>query len=287
MNLREFFGKQTYIWGMGVEGHAAMDFLAKKLPELKIGIIENDIVPADAEVVIKSPGVSVYKDEYIQASARGVKFTSLLNIFFAELNAQEKRPIVIAVTGTKGKTTTASMLAFMLNKLGKKTGLGGNIGTPPLDFLGKNLDYIVLELSSFQNTSLEYFPDYCIVVSISPAHLDWHLDYENYKRDKLRILQPSVKKYLCGYDEYLKTLTMPNAKFYYKTKLPLPALKVFGEHNVINLSGALEIVKDLGLDEKAALSAMTDFEPIEHRLQKVYEHNGIMFIDDSIATVAE
>jgi UDP-N-acetylmuramoylalanine--D-glutamate ligase len=69
--------------------------------------------------------------------------------------------------------------------------------------------------------------------------------------------------------------------------LPLPPLKVLGEHNVINFSGALEIIRDLGLDEKAALDSLRDFEPVEHRLEKVHEANGIMFINDSIATVAE
>lgn len=287
MKASELIGKRVYIWGMGVEGKAVMDFLARRAPELAVGVIENDIVPNDAEVVIKSPGVSIYKDEYKAAAARGVKFTSLMNIFFAELSVQERRPVIIAITGTKGKTTTASMMAFMLNKLGYKTGLGGNIGTPPLDLIGQDLDYIVLELSSYHNTSLDWAPDYAIVVSIAPAHLDWHLNYENYKRDKLRFLPNVRRAYLCGYDEYLKTLNLPNAAFYYKTTLPLPPLKVYGEHNVINLSGALDLISDLGLDAAAALATIADFEPIEHRLKKVYEANGIMFIDDSIATVAE
>ncbi|MDR1071706.1 MAG: hypothetical protein LBL21_03630 [Rickettsiales bacterium] len=287
MLSQEFIGKKVYVWGTGVEGTAVMEFLSKKQPGLKIGTIENDVVPDDAEVVIKSPGVSIYKDEYIRAAARGVRFTSLMNIFFAELNAQKKHPVAIAITGTKGKTTTASMLAFMLEKLGRRAALGGNIGTPPLDFLGRDLDYVVLELSNFQIASLEYFPDYCQVVSISPAHLDWHLNYENYKRDKLRLLPHCKKAFLCGYDEYLKTLSLPNAAFYYKTNLPVPPLQVIGEHNIINLSGALEIVKELGLDEKLALSFMPDFKPVPHRLEKVHEAGGITFINDSIATVAE
>lgn len=288
MRIKEFIGKKVYVWGVpGIEGDAVMKFLAEKLPNEKIRIIENDFIPDDAEIVIKVPGVGIYKEEYKNAIARGVKFTSLMNIFFAELNMQGNRPTVIAVTGTKGKTTTASMLAFMLNKLGHKTGLGGNIGTPPLEMLGQDFEYIVLELSSFQTASLEYYPDYAQVVSISPAHLDWHINYDNYKRDKLRFLEYCRRVYLCGYDEYLKTLTLPNAQFYYKTELPLPPLKVFGEHNIINMSGALALIKDLGLDEKAALATLSDFEPIEHRLEKVFESNGIIFINDSIATVAE
>ncbi|MDR3208746.1 MAG: hypothetical protein LBT45_02755 [Rickettsiales bacterium] len=287
MRTLELIGKKVYVWGMGVEGNAVRDFLAEKHPELKVGTIENDVVPDDAEIVIKSPGVSIYKDEYVRAAARGVRFTSMMNIFFAELRAQPKRPIVIAITGTKGKTTTASMLAFMLEKLEKNVGLGGNIGTVPLGFLGRDLDYIVLELSNFQITSLEYWPDYCQVVSISPAHLDWHLNYENYKRDKLRLLPHCKKVFLCGYDKYLKTLDLPNAKFYYKTPLPVPPLQVMGEHNLINLSGALEIIAELGLDAERALSFMPDFKPVEHRLEKVHEKNGYIFINDSIATVAE
>ena len=283
MKIKDFIGKKTYIWGVpGVEGDAvAALFTTHGVP---FEVIENDFIPDAAEVVVKAPGVSIYKPEYIAAAARGIRFTELMNIFFAEWAG--KCP-VIAITGTKGKTTTASMLAFMLERLGKRVGLGGNIGAPPLDFLGRDLDFIVLELSNFQIASLEYWPDIVQVVSISPAHLDWHRNYENYKRDKLRLLPHAKKVFLCGYDEYLKTLDLPNATLYHKTELPIPPLQVVGEHNIINLSGALEIVRELGFDPATALAAMPDFKPIEHRLEKVFEKNGYIFINDSIATVAE
>ncbi|MDR1027305.1 MAG: UDP-N-acetylmuramoyl-L-alanine--D-glutamate ligase [Rickettsiales bacterium] len=284
MKVADFLGKKTYIWGIpGVEGDAvAALFRAHGVP---FGVIEKDVIPDDAEVVVKAPGISIYKPEYIAAAKRGVRFTQLMNIFLSEWAG---RSPVIAITGTKGKTTTASMLAFMLGRLGKRVGLGGNIGTPPLDFLGQKLDYVVLELSNFQIASLDdIWPDIVQVVSISPAHLDWHQNYENYKRDKLRLLPHAKLALLCGHDEYLKSLALPNARFYYRTALPLPMLQVVGEHNIINLSGALEIVRELGFDPVAALATMPDFKPIEHRLEKVHEKGRWLFINDSIATVAE
>jgi len=303
MKLSELRNKKVYIWGASVEGKAVMELLdrrgipfsvmetnpaiAAELCQNGRAVVESNVVPDDAQIVIKSPGVSIYKDEYVAAAARGVAFTSLMNIFFAELYSQSVRPVVIAITGTKGKTTTASMLAFMLDKLGYKIGLGGNIGTPPLDFLGQDLDYIVLEMSSFQAASLSFAPDYAVVVSISPAHLDWHLNYDNYRRDKLRFLPMVKRAYLCGDDSYLKTLNLPNAKLYHQTALPIPPLQVYGQHNITNLSGALELMSDLGLDVARAISFLPEFEPIEHRLKKVHEASGFIFIDDSIATVAE
>ncbi|MDR2769909.1 MAG: hypothetical protein LBB08_00495 [Rickettsiales bacterium] len=298
MKVSEIAGKKVYVWGFGAEGRAVAAFLADHgIPFSVIepnesvsapGAVRGNDIPLDAEIVIKSPGISIYKDEYRAAVVRGVKFTSLVGIFLSEIHAQEKRPAVIAITGTKGKTTTASMLAFMLEKLGIKIGLGGNIGPSALDFLGRDLDYVILELSSFQAASLEdVFPDYAIVVSISPAHLDWHQNFENYKRDKLRFL-PNVKRaYLCGEDDYLRSLNLPNARNYGMTSLSLPTLQVYGRHNILNLSGALELMTDLGLDTRRAVSFLSEFEPIDHRLKKVHEADGITFIDDSIATVAE
>ncbi|MDR1694800.1 MAG: UDP-N-acetylmuramoyl-L-alanine--D-glutamate ligase [Lactobacillaceae bacterium] len=300
MKKEQFIGRKTYLWGTGVEGQAVISWWNKNLANETLGIIEENIIPDDAEIIIKSPGVSFYLPQIKEAKNRGVIFTSVLNIFFANLSY---KPIVIGITGTKGKSTSVSMLSFMLEKLGKKVGLAGNIGTPPLDFLEQKVDYLVFELSSFQIMSLDYPVDYAMVVNISQAHTDWHLTYENYRMDKLSILKyPQTVKILNYEDKWLREFKGNNIIYYdkdngfhvdggsiydKKEKLDLPPLQIFGAHNLSNICGVLTIIKSLGLDYKKALSALKDFAPLEHRLQKVYEKNGLKFINDSIATVAD
>lgn len=300
MKKEEFKNKKTYLWGQGTEGQAIIKWWEKNLPNQPLGIIENNIIPEDAEVIIKSPGVSNYLPQIKKAKENGIIFTSLLNIFFANLTY---KPTVIGITGTKGKSSSASMLHFAMTKMGLDAHLGGNIGIPPLDFLEKKADYIILELSSFQIVDLQYPLDYTMVVNISQAHTDWHLTFENYRKDKLSILNnPQTIKILNYQDKYLRQISADNIHYYDKegefyamneqifynhTPLPLPKLQVFGNHNLSNIAGILTIIKLLGIDYMKALQSLEDYTPLEHRLQKVYEKNGLTFINDSIATVAE
>jgi UDP-N-acetylmuramoylalanine--D-glutamate ligase len=295
-----FENKKVAIWGLGVEGQAVLQFLNKEYPNLKPTIIDDDKVPDGVDIIVRSPGVSIYRDDIKKAKEDGVKFTSLLNIFLERLNKQKNKPTVIAITGTKGKSTTVSVLAFMLEQLGYKVGLGGNIGKTPLDFLGQNLDFIVLELSSFQISDLEQSVDVGVVINLSRAHVDWHITLDNYFNDKLRLLDLAKYKILNYQDERLAKLDADmfynkEGGFYFKngkiydqgTALELPKLQIMGDHNLSNICAALSVLKHLELDYKKALTTLSDFESLEHRLQKVYEKNGYMFVDDSIATVPE
>jgi len=296
VNLEDLKDKKVAIWGSGVEGQAVFEFIKKQYPEKEVGFIENNVIPADAEVVVRSPGVSIYLPAHKEALSRGVKFTTLINLF---LN-MHKGAKVIGVTGTKGKSTVVSMLAFMLQALGFKVGLGGNIGVSPLSFLGQNLDYIVLELSSFQTADLEENIDAALVTNVSKAHLDWHLTHENYVNDKLKILKRAKHAVLNYNDERLKhfigavfygiseAFHVENGEIFDRdVEVKLPKLQVVGEHNLLNLCGVLAVLKLFNLDYMKAIPSLKDFLPLEHRLQKVYERNGIEFIDDSIATVPD
>ncbi len=300
MLVSELKGKRIAVWGMGVEGKAVLEFLKNHLPQQFIVEIKDDKLPVDAEITIRSPGVCIYKPEIAEAQKNGVKFTSLINIFLSEMRLKNPKCKIIGVTGTKGKSTTASMLYFMLQKLGLKVGLGGNIGVTPLDFLKQDLDYVVLELSSFQVADLENRLDIAVVVNLSRAHVDWHGSYEKYVEDKLRILKFSDYKIVNFQDEFLKNLT--DVGFYNKNdafhviggkifeageELNVPKLKVPGDHNLANVCASLSVLKKLGLDYNKALAYMGEFEGLPHRLELVYEKNGIRFINDSIATVPE
>jgi UDP-N-acetylmuramoylalanine--D-glutamate ligase len=299
MLIKDFINKQVYLWGTGLEGQEIIKLWEQHYPDRKLGIIANDTIPADADIIIKSPGVSAYKPNIIAAKAQGVVFTSMMDIFLSELRAQPKVPTVISVTGTKGKSLTTDMLAHMLKALGCKTGLGGNIGVVPLSLLGQDLDYIVLELSSFQITGLHNHVDYAIITNLSRAHLDWHLTLENYHRDKASIIKPHTKAILNHTDprqhQYQGTFYGTAAGFHVQDSqifegsslIELPPLNVMGDHNLLNLCGDLTVLKMLGLDYRRAVMALASYHPLDHRLQKVHESQGRIFIDDSIATVAD
>ncbi|MDD4556397.1 MAG: UDP-N-acetylmuramoyl-L-alanine--D-glutamate ligase [Alphaproteobacteria bacterium] len=302
MKKEAFTGKKTYLWGTGTEGQAILSWWNKNFPQQTLGIIENNAIPQDAEIIIKSPGVSSYLPQVVEAKNNGIQFTSMMNIFLANLKV-ENRPKIIAITGTKGKSTSASMMAEMLEKMGFKVGLGGNIGIIPLDFLEQELDYIVLELSSFQIYDITYpLLDYVTITNISQAHTDWHLTYENYKKDKLDIIKLAKYKILNYHDDYLRQAKADNITYYNdekgfwvkdgkifegKEEIALPKLNVFGDHNLSNICGLLTILKMLGLDYKKAVMFLADYHPLDHRLQKIHEKNGLIFINDSIATVAD
>lgn len=301
MKKENFKNKNTYLWGTGTEGQAIISWWKTNLPNQNLGIIENNEIPNDAEIIIKSPGVSAYLPQISKAKKDGIIFTSLMNIFLENLQTKNT-PKTIAISGTKGKSTSVSMLSFMLEKLGKKVGLGGNIGTSPLNFLEQDLEYIVLELSSFQIYDINQPIDIAMVTNISQAHTDWHISYENYRKDKLKIVDLAKTKILDFSDECLKQIKKDNVKYYNSStgfyvsdskifengkEILLPKLQIIGDHNLSNLCGVLTILKELNLDYKKAIDSLKDFSPLEHRFQKVYEKNGLTFINDSIATVAE
>ncbi len=253
---------------------------------------------ASFDVVVKSPGISMYKPEIAAARAAGAQFTSGTALWFSE--HPEAR--VIAVTGTKGKSTTSAMLAHMARALGVRTALAGNIGLPLLELDGQQADLWVVELSSFQTG--EAGPvDVGVVTSLFPEHLDWHGSTERYMADKLVLADKSRHLLVnVGQDALLERTAMhpqrqlfggvsgwhladdgwimrDEERIFDAAKLALP-----GRHNRINACAALAALQQAGFDACAAASALEDFRALPHRLQPLGERDGLYWIDDSIAT---
>ena len=168
MRFDELRDRRVAIWGFGREGHAVIKALRTRLPEqaltlfcsaaeveaarafdaaLDIVVGEPDAVAlARFDVVVKSPGISAYKPALLAAQAQGTRFTSGTALWFGE----HPDARVIAVTGTKGKSTTSALLAHLARALGVRTALAGNIGLPLPELLDQHADLWVIELSSFQ-----------------------------------------------------------------------------------------------------------------------------------------
>ncbi|MGA7438732.1 MAG: Mur ligase family protein, partial [Luteibacter sp.] len=210
MRWAELSGKRVAVWGFGREGRAALDALARRLPGQAVDVYVGEdeagaataayphagviATPPDVEtlsrydVVIKSPGISAYKPELLGAQAAGTRFTSGTALWFGGHAGARS----VAVTGTKGKSTTSALIAHLARSLGVRTALAGNIGLPLLELDDGEADLWVIELSSFQ-TSEALGVDLGVVTSLYEEHLDWHGSRERYVDDKLKLLAASSR----------------------------------------------------------------------------------------------
>ncbi len=315
MLLNELKDKNIMIWGLGTEGNSVKSYLEKHQLPKEIFIYEDndgaerlDELLKQTDVVIRSPGVSVYKDEYQKIRHKGIKTTSSSDLFLSEMRANHLQTKVIGISGSKGKSTSVSMLYHMMQALGCKVALGGNIGKPLIELLDEEYDYVVGEFSSYQASDLTTSPHIVMFTNLFSVHTDWHRGHVNYCQDKLHLAHNQKEGELClvnDRNEQLKAYSkgMPNARFYNTNNgfhaegrelfdgqdvlVCIDDLKISGNHNLDNLAGVMEIVKALGLDVKAAIESLKTFEPLPHRLQKVATIDGVLFINDSISTAPE
>jgi UDP-N-acetylmuramoylalanine--D-glutamate ligase len=300
MNLNN---KRIGIWGMGREGQAVCQ--AIKCHVLKHEIIEiseeniSELLKCD--VVVKSPGVSLYRSEIQEALQKGVEFTSSTNLFFAN---KKSSVFVIAVTGTKGKSTTSSLLAHTLKSFNKHVELGGNIGRPLVELSDTNADFVVAELSSYQCADLNGKPEIGVLLNLYPEHLQWHQTHDVYYQDKVRMIRlsaeavlnatdPQTHAFLKGTEAILfnapRGIHIQNNLFYdgEVPLFPIGKLPLIGRHNAENACAVLTVIKMLGLKPELCEKAFETFKPLAHRLEIIGKKDGITYVDDSISTTPE
>ncbi|MDW2983191.1 MAG: UDP-N-acetylmuramoyl-L-alanine--D-glutamate ligase [Rhodanobacter sp.] len=319
MRIAELAGRRVAIWGFGREGHAVIKALRTRLPTQALTLFCSaaevdaarafdaalDIVPGELDavalarfdVVVKSPGISAYKPALLAAQAHGTQFTSGTALWFGE-NPDAR---VIAVTGTKGKSTTSALIAHLSRALGVRTALAGNIGLPLLELLGQRAELWVIELSSFQTGEAGPL-ELGVVTSLYEEHLDWHGSRERYVADKLKLAdaahtllvngqQPGLLERTAAHPHRLKFGT-PEGWHVRDGMICRGAQVVFdsaalaapGLHNALNACAALTALDTLGLDAIAAAPALATFRPLPHRLQPLGEHDGWHWVNDSIST---
>ncbi|MDO5536380.1 MAG: UDP-N-acetylmuramoyl-L-alanine--D-glutamate ligase [Desulfovibrionaceae bacterium] len=198
---------------------------------------------------------------------------------------------VIAVTGTSGKTTTVHLITAMLKEAGRTVFLGGNVGTPLSEYIlsGEKADAVVLEISSFQlQTCLRLHPDVAVLMNISPNHLDYHRDMDEYVAAKMRLFACMTKDDLALVpEEWLDVYHA--AGFAAPTLSPaacgrFPKTRLFGAHNALNAEIAWQAVRRFGVSEEAAARAVAGFAPLPHRLEYVAEKGGVLYLNDSKCT---
>ncbi len=326
MRAADLGGKRVAVWGLGREGRATIRLLREHHPAMPLVLLDDnneaqvpnglggnivcafgaDQIPHalhEVDAVVKSPGVSLYRDEIRGARDRGIKITSLLNLWFAE----QHDIATICVTGTKGKSTTAALIAHILGKLGRNAALAGNIGVPITEIDSTSADYAVIELSSYQVADFDGVCDFAVLTSLYPEHIDWHRSVAKYYRDKLNLMAHS-RCAIVNHEaaERMSAIIgkqrVPVCLFNAENTLHARGEIVFDggnevgtvrnrylarPHNLSNLCAALTVAKRLGIGAAAALDAASDFQALPHRQQELGTIGGVSYVNDSISTVPE
>ena len=247
----------------------------------------------NTDLIIKNPAVANDSPFLEIARKNNIPIESDIGLFFELCPAP-----IIGITGTKGKSTTASLIAHFLKIKFPKVVLAGNIRTPVFDVLDKidKTSKVVLELSSWQLESLKPHkksPSIAVVLNIMPDHLNRYKNFNEYIAAKELIFKfqgPNDYLILNGNDSILKKISKKaNSKiiFFDRDKLNQWKTCLYGEHNLDNLAAALEVARLFGISEKKAKDSLKIFKGLEGRMEIVAKRRGITFVNDTTATIPE
>ena len=326
MTISSLAKRRVGLWGLGREGMASYQAIRRQLPTLPLMLLSDQAQPVESplaqdpyvawacgeqaiqqaltqlDLVVKSPGVSGYRTELVTFQHAGGDVTSATNLAFSE-GVQGR---VLAITGTKGKSTAASLAQHLLTHCGYAVGLAGNIGQPLLEVVGQPQDIWVLELSSYQIADLCASLDVAVVLNLYPEHLDWHGSLAQYYADKLRLvtqLKPQGVAVLNAQQRELMPTEGPQRRWFQQAEgyhvreqgiflaeqcvLPTAAWPFRGVHNASNCCAVLTALAALGIEVPDLAHALEGFTPLPHRLMSLGVHAGLEYVDDSISTTPQ
>lgn len=332
--------KKILILGFGMEGYSTYRLIRRHLPEQKLYISDANSKACDKyedvlkdsnaiilsvdeylkdlenyDVIMKTPGLS-FKD--IDTSKFIDKIKSQIELFLEFVDV-----FTIGVTGTKGKSTTSSLIYDIISKQREDVHLLGNIGVPLFDEIDKltKKSIVVLELSSHQLEFVQVSPNVAILLNLFEEHLDHYKSYEHYINAKLNIfryqrpddyfiysidnecLKEHVEKMGDLKQNVFEISLDGNRKVNDKHKLTMrkenkavtedgevlytdsEARQILGDHNFNNIMFAVTVAKIMNLDLKKANEDIYNFAPLEHRMEFVGEIDGVKYYNDSIATI--
>lgn len=330
-------GKKIIILGFGREGHSTYKFIRKYFPESPLTIADksNDLVLDsilpdrfltvvkgdgydrhlnDYDLIIKTPGINLSRIDYLVDPA---KITSQSDLFISAFSRQ-----IIGITGTKGKSTTASLTYHILKGASKNVLLAGNIGIPFLDIaegIGEDT-VVVAELSAHQLEYTDASPHIAIMLNLYQEHLDHFASFSLYQEAKFNITHyQSQDDYLIynaddmyipkwlnshGLDRHFLPFSrniMPDTgAFSYESQIlllqnrektgdfdlnDLPNLP--GQHNYNNVMASILACKLLEVDDETIYRELKTYRPLPHRMEYIGTFRGIKFYDDSISTIPE
>lgn len=319
--------KNIAILGYGKEGKSTYKFLRKYI-DTKLTIIDRnenlyeqneelkkdtniDIVVGENyldnldiyDIIIKSPGVKIPHDTN----------ENIINKIYSqmELALEIYKERVIGVTGTKGKSTTSSLLYKVLKDQDVDCYLLGNVGNPIFDYIEDISDksLLIIEMSSYQLEMVNYSPHIGIILNLYEEHLNYHETKDDYFLSKLNMFKYQKESDYCLYTSDNKNVKTYLNDTYISNKLDIKKEFVIngdeilfndkivykksnkrllkGNHNLTNILFILRIVLLLGYDIDKAVESISTFKPLEHRMEYVGVYNGITYYNDVIATIPE
>lgn len=283
--------RNALLLGYGKEGKTTKRYLKRYFPDLETDVSDRADNPDYLkgqdryDLAIKTPG--------IPKTLVTVPYVTATNLFLSQI-----RNVVIGVTGSKGKSTTASLIYSILKESGREVRLLGNIGTPMLSALLGPIgpkEIFVVELSSYQLDDIAYSPDIAVVLNLFPEHMDYHGGVGNYygaKRNIVRFQKPGDAYVFNENDSRLGSWeTRPGV-----SRIGFSGVRdvdtdivtrLKGRHNRDNIAAALAAVRMFDIPEAVVRRAIAAFEPLPHRLENVGTYRGITFYDDAISTTPE
>lgn len=306
--IRRLSGKKILIAGFGREGRSTLHFLQDYMPDAVVGIADknasalqelgkerymlfsgNDYLKSSSEfdIVIKTPGISL-KDADIDLS----KISSQTDLFLEAFHSQ-----IVGITGTKGKSTTSTLIYHLLRESGNDVVLAGNIGIPIFDCIPDITErtIIVYELSAHQLQFINRSPHIGIILNVFEEHLDHFGTFEKYKYAKINVL-----RYMCDYDVAVVNNDLSKEAELLKKKyvdfetsqfdccnIKWEELPLLGDHNKLNVKAALSACISLGISLDKLIPHLYTFKPLEHRQEFVGVFNGMKFFNDSISTIPQ
>ncbi|MDD3187634.1 MAG: UDP-N-acetylmuramoyl-L-alanine--D-glutamate ligase [Bacilli bacterium] len=337
--IKRIEGKKVAILGFGKEGISTYKYIRKHLPNQKLYIVsiennvDNPVVTEDQnldfifgsdylnnleeyDLIIKSPGVPL-KD----IDVTKLNITSQIGLVL-----EDGGFFTIGITGSKGKSTTTSLIYEVLKAQNKDAYLLGNIGIPIFDYI-ENFNensYLVIEMAALQLEYVKASPNIACLLNLFEEHLDFFGTYEKYCLAKLNIFKYQKNNDIGFYNEnnitlnnyiqkgnYTSDLTKINCTIdlkdtnengiyiendfiCYKFNGQIKKLyninderSLLGTHNLENIAFVLGVALKLNLDIELAIKTINNFKPLEHRMELVGTYNGITFYNDSIATIPE
>ncbi len=301
--LNRLRGKRILVLGFGREGRSTWRFLHKYLPEATVAVADKNEMEGvkhfgasyleamyDYDIVIKTPGISL-KD----FDTKGGEITSQTDLFFNQFRKQ-----TIGISGTKGKSTTTSLIYHLLKSSGRDAILTGNIGIPCFDVMEdiKPESIVVYELSAHQLEYVHQSPHVGVLLNIFEEHLDHFGTFERYKSAKLNLLRFMDKDDFAIIHDSLsldaRRVIASEAKqsrvfsqFDISNLVAPTSLPLKGDHNLLNIKAALLACDAYGVDYHELIPYLYTFKPLEHRLEPVGTFGGVTFVNDSISTIPQ
>ncbi len=325
-----WLNKKVTVIGLGKSGLAVI----KKLVSLNAQVFLSDIMPQEifppqtiaeikntgiqyefgqhsekslenCDLIVVSPGVHLDLAIFEEAKNRNIPVISEIELAFQRL----KKPI-IAVTGTNGKTTTVTLIGELLKAAGYQAICAGNIGYPLIEVDDKDLDYIVVEVSSYQLESIQEFRPYIsLLLNITEDHLERHKTIEEYSRIKSRVFENQTPKdyliYNCD-DKRIKTLvkkarakkiafslkahkkggSLKKNQLFFNAEPLININEIFikGRHNLQNILSAICVAKICRIPDEVICQVLREFKGVEHRIEYVNQINQASFYNDSKGT---